>query len=492
MLWTLIDSMYMMGVKQITALLAAVAAMATVLTLAMPVLSPDVLDKRMKSVALEREKIRQRERERLARGEKEKVSLRQSPKQYMARIVERFNLTKWLAQEEAREKLVQAGYRGQAPYVAFLFFRLITPVVMFLVALFYMFVVVELDQPAMVKVGICLGAAYAGMQVPYFFLKNRISKRQLSIKRAFPDALDLLLICVESGMSIEAAFKRVSAEIGSQSIALAEELTLTTAELSYLQDRKSAYENLAKRTDLDGVKSVCMALQQAERYGTPLAQTLRVMSQENRDMRMSEAEKKAAALPPKLTVPMILFFLPVLFVVILGPAAIRVMGISRRPTPPPAAHPGSGSVRLEKLTSRSSAPAASRAWSWSTRSAAPASAADRRRWRRPRRAKDRRARWSRPPGNGPASRRRAQGSAAPSARPLAAPRRAAGSLPPPEGSSTARRTARDWTAPTARRASAAARWHSTAARRHGGPSGRAPRPAPTGCANRAGLGCGRG
>jgi tight adherence protein C len=325
-----------MGVKQLTALLAAVAAVATVLTLAMPVLSPDVLDKRMKSVALEREKIRQRERERLARGEKEKVSLRSSPKQYMAKIVERFNLTKWLAQEEAREKLVQAGYRGQAPYIAFLFFRLVTPFVTFAAALFYLFLVIELDQPPMVKIAICLGAAYGGMQVPYFFLKNRIAKRQLSIKRAFPDALDLLLICVESGMSIEAAFKRVSGEIGSQSIALAEELTLTTAELSYLQDRKTAYENLAKRTDLDGVKSVCMALQQAERYGTPLAQTLRVMSQENRDMRMSEAEKKAAGLPPKLTVPMILFFLPVLFVVILGPAAIRVMATQQEtPTDAP-------------------------------------------------------------------------------------------------------------------------------------------------------------
>jgi tight adherence protein C len=325
MLWTLIDWLYSMGVKQLTALLAAVAAVATVLTLAMPVLSPNILDKRMKSVALEREKIRQRERERLARGEKEKVSLRSSPKQYMASIVERFNLTKWLAQEEAREKLVQAGFRGQAPYVAFLFFRLITPIVLFLFASFYLFVVIELDQPAMVKIGLCLAAAYVGMQVPYFFLKNRIAKRQLSIKRAFPDALDLLLICVESGMSVEAAFKRVSGEIGSQSIPLAEELTLTTAELSYLQDRKMAYENLAKRTDLDGVKSVCMALTQAERYGTPLASMLRVMAQENRDMRMSEAEKKAAGLPPKLTVPMILFFLPVLFIVILGPAAIKVM-----------------------------------------------------------------------------------------------------------------------------------------------------------------------
>ena len=147
----------------------------------------------------------------------------------------------------------------------------------------------------------------------------------MSIKRAFPDTLDLLLICVESGMSIEAAFKKVSEEVGSQSVALAEELTLTTAELSYLPDRRQAYENLAKRTDLDGVKSVCMALQQAERYGTPLATMLRVMAQENRDMRMSEAEKKAAALPPKLTVPMILFFLPVLFVVIIGPAAIQFL-----------------------------------------------------------------------------------------------------------------------------------------------------------------------
>ena len=332
MLRTLFDTLYNMSPKQLTALLSAIAAVATVLTLAMPVLSPNVLDKRMKSVALEREKIRQRERERLARGEKEKVTLRQSPKQYMQRIVERFNLTKWLAQEEAREKLVQAGFRGQAPYIAFLFFRLITPIVMFLVAAFYMFVMDVIDQPTMVKLGICFGAAWVGMQVPYFFLKNRITKRQLSIKRAFPDALDLLLICVESGMSIETAFKRVSAEIGSQSIPLAEELTLTTAELSYLQDRKTAYENLAKRTDMDGVKSVCMALQQAERYGTPLAQTLRVMAQENRDIRMSEAEKKAAALPPKLTVPMIMFFLPVLFVVILGPAAIRVMASQETPT----------------------------------------------------------------------------------------------------------------------------------------------------------------
>jgi tight adherence protein C len=185
----------------------------------------------------------------------------------------------------------------------------------------------KLDQPATIKVGICIAATYFGMQLPLLLLKNKIQRRQLSIKRAFPDTLDLLLICVESGMSIEASFRKVSDEVGSQSVALAEELMLTTAELSYLPDRRQAYENLARRTDLAGVKSVCMALQQAERYGTPLGTMFRVMAQENRDMRMSEAEKKAAALPPKLTVPMILFFLPVLFIVILGPAAIKVMAL---------------------------------------------------------------------------------------------------------------------------------------------------------------------
>ncbi len=304
---------------------SAIAAAATVITLAMPLFATDNLGRRMKAVALEREKIRQRERERLMGAQK--VSLRRSPKQYMKTVVDHFNLAKWVGQEEAREKLVQAGYRGHAPYVAYLFFRMVTPVVAIVATATYLFVIVDIGQPPLLKVGVCIGAGYLGMHLPYLFLKNKITRRQISIKRGFPDALDLLLICVESGMSVEAAFRRVSQEIGTQSVALAEEFTLTTAELSYLPDRRQAYENFAKRTDLDGVKAVCVALQQSERYGTPLGTTLRVMAQENRDMRMAEAEKKAAALPPKLTVPMILFFLPVLFVVILGPAAIKVMAI---------------------------------------------------------------------------------------------------------------------------------------------------------------------
>jgi tight adherence protein C len=315
-----------LNTQTMTMAFAAVAAAATILTLAMPLVFADPLGKRMKAVALEREKIRARERERMA-AEQQKVSLRQSPKQYMQAIVDRFDLRRWVGQEEARLKLVQAGYRGQAPYVTYLFFRMVTPVVAFLFAIFYVFVVLDLQQTAMIKLGIGIAAAYLGMQLPLMLLKNKIQRRQLSIKRAFPDTLDLLLICVESGMSIEAALRKVSDEIGTQSVPLAEELTLTMAELSFLQDRRQAYENLGKRTDLEGVRSVGMALQQAERYGTPLASMLRVMAQENRDMRMSEAEKKAAGLPPKLTVPMILFFLPVLFVVILGPAAIKVMAI---------------------------------------------------------------------------------------------------------------------------------------------------------------------
>jgi len=302
--------------------LAAIAASATAYTLISPLFAGETLSKRMKAVASERERIRQRERERLNRNEK--VSLRQAPKQLVQKAVDDFNLTKWVAQESARDKLVMAGYRGQAPYTTFLFARMVAPIVFFITSVIYVFLLSNMQQGAAMKLAMCAGVTYLGMHAPMIFLKNAIAKRQLSIKRAFPNALDLMLICIESGMSIEAAFRRVSQEIGTQSIPLAEELTLATAELSYLQDRKVAYENLAKRIGLESVKSVSLALQQAERYGTPIGQTLRVLAQENRDMRMTEAEKKAAALPPKLTVPMILFFLPVLFVVILGPTGIKV------------------------------------------------------------------------------------------------------------------------------------------------------------------------
>jgi tight adherence protein C len=323
MIELLIDKLH--DTNFVVTVLTALAAMATVLTLAMPYVFGDNLERRMKSVAVERNKIRTRERERLARGDR--IELRQSPKAYMQFIVEQLNLREWLGEEHARALLIKAGYRGHAPYIGFLFFRMLMPIAMFAFAMVYMFLILKLQQPLFVKLAMAFAAAWLGMRIPTLFIRNRIARRQLSIRRAFPDALDLLLICVESGMSVEAAIKKVSQEIIGQSIPLAEELTLTTAELSYLQERRQAFDNLAKRTDLEGVKAVCTALIQAERYGTPVGTALRVLSQEIRDMRMGEAEKKAAGLPPKLTVPMILFFLPVLFVVILGPAAIQVMAI---------------------------------------------------------------------------------------------------------------------------------------------------------------------
>jgi tight adherence protein C len=198
---------------------------------------------------------------------------------------------------------------------------------MLLLGTVYVFVILDLQHPLIVKIALVLAAAGIGYKVPWLYVKNRITKRQIVIRRSWPDALDLLLICVECGMAIEGALRKVSEEIGVQCPELAEELSLTTAELSYLQDRRKAYENLAERTDLDAVKSVVTSLIQSEKYGTPLGQSLRVLAQESRDMRMSEAEKRAAALPPKLTVPMILFFLPVLFAVIITPAALQVMNL---------------------------------------------------------------------------------------------------------------------------------------------------------------------
>jgi tight adherence protein C len=257
----------------------------------------------------------------MARGEK--ASLRTSPRQYMQTVVEKFKLSDYVGQEAARAKLIEAGYRGHGPYVVFLFFRFVAPIAMLVLSLVYVFLIVKLDIPWTLKLLICIGATWLGMQLPALFINNRIQRRQASITRAFPDALDLLLICVESGMSLESAFQRVSQEIGPQSIELAEELTLSTAELSYLPDRRQAFENLARRVPLEGVKSLCLAMQQSERFGTSMATTLRVIAQENRDQRMTAAEKKAAALPPQLTVPMIVFFLPVLFIVILGPAIIK-------------------------------------------------------------------------------------------------------------------------------------------------------------------------
>jgi tight adherence protein C len=315
-----------MSAQLLVTLLAAAAAFATVLTVTMPLLSRDRMSYRMKSMAIERDKMRAA---RMAEFKGEGPGrLRQTPKGFMQEIVNRLNLRKAFDTDEVRDLLKMAGLRGQAPLVAYMFFRLVMPIIVTIVALVYLFGVANLQHPPIAKFGMAIAAGYGGFYLPNVFLKNLVQKRQASITQAFPDALDMLLICVQAGMSIEAAFGKVSKEVSSQSLELAEEFSLTTAELSYLQDRRMAFENLGKRTGIAGIKAVATALIQAERYGTPVGQALRVMAKENRDMRMSEAERKAAALPPKLTVPMIVFFLPVLFIVILGPAIIQVMKLN--------------------------------------------------------------------------------------------------------------------------------------------------------------------
>jgi len=309
----------------VLAILAMIAVTGTIFSIVMPLFERDGLKSRMKTVALERDRLRAKERARLATEKGDpRASLRKQPSERLKSVVDRYNLRSMLADEGTQNKLRMAGYRGVAPVYTFVFVRVAMPAILFLVALFYCYVVLADQLPQILKFVIPFAVAGLGFYVPHLYVQNSIDKRQTSIRRAWPDTLDLMLICVESGMSIESAFQRVAEEIGVQSIPLAEEMSLTTAELSYLGERRKAYENLADRTGLEGVKNVMMALIQAERYGTPVASALRTMADDNRDQRLQEAEKRAAALPPKLTVPMIVFFLPVLFFVIMGPAVMQV------------------------------------------------------------------------------------------------------------------------------------------------------------------------
>lgn len=316
---------FVMRPQFLVTFLAAISAFATVLTIALPLLERDRIGQRMKVMAIERDKMRASRLAEMAAKDGKGAKLRQAPKGYMQQVVDMLDLRSRFDNDEARNKLKMAGLRGQAHLVAYMFFRVALPPMLFLATVLYLFGA-GFQYPPAVKILIAVGVGVAGFYLPNVFLENRVQKRQTSIRQAFPDSLDMLLICVQSGMSVEAAFARVAKEAVSQSLELAEELSLTTAELSYLQDRRMAFENLGKRTGIPGVKAVATALIQAERYGTPVGQALRVMAKENRDMRFSEAEKKAAALPPKLTVPMIVFFLPVLFVVIMGPAIMQVLG----------------------------------------------------------------------------------------------------------------------------------------------------------------------
>jgi tight adherence protein C len=322
-----LDPAALMDPSNLIAAAAALLSFATIITIAAPVLRRDTLDVRLKAVATRREELRRKSREALAGAKGPDGGLRRRDDSLYKTIVDKLHLSKLLEDPKVAEKLAEAGFRGPRPITAFYFFRFALPFVFAALAAPYVFIIAHLNIPPFTKFAIVAAAFGAGFYAPNVYVTNMAGKRRQSIVLAWPDALDLLLICVEAGMSIEAAIQRVSLEVGGASIELAEELSLLVAELSYLPDRRLAYEGLAKRVNSAGVKSVTTAMIQAERYGTPLGAALRVMAKENRELRIAAAEKKAAALPAKLTVPMIVFFLPVLFVVIMGPALMRAAAV---------------------------------------------------------------------------------------------------------------------------------------------------------------------
>ncbi|ATY32227.1 type II secretion system F family protein [Sphingomonas psychrotolerans] len=225
----------------------------------------------------------------------------------------------------AQTKLLQAGIRSKEWAVAVIFGRLVLPIViggpiLYLVYGTDMFA----DWSAFKKYGLVAVSFILSYKAPDIYLKNKITKRSHAIRKGLPDALDLLVICAEAGLTVDAAFARVSKELGKAYPELGEEFSLTGIELGFLTDRRQAFENLANRINLDAIQGVVTTMIQTEKYGTPLASALRVLSAEFRNERMMRAEEKAARLPAIMTIPLILFILPVLFIVILGPAACSI------------------------------------------------------------------------------------------------------------------------------------------------------------------------
>ena len=297
-----------------------IAAFASVMAVALPFLQNDAFAARRRAVAFKRDELQIQQRE----GYNSRKRLHPTKSESaMRNVLKQLRLGSMLEQKGLKRSMIQAGWRSTSAPVTYTFLRLAMPIGIGLLTFFY--IQSLFPEWTNLSKGLAgLGGAVLGWFIPSLALSNAVQKRQKILARALPDALDLMVICVEAGMSIEAAFTKVSEEMAESAPLMAEEMGLTSAELAFLGDRRGAYENLAERTGLPTFKSLTTTLLQSEKYGTPIAQGLRVIAQENRDQRLNAAEKKAASLPAKLTVPMIIFFLPVLFIVIAGPAGIQV------------------------------------------------------------------------------------------------------------------------------------------------------------------------
>lgn len=255
-----------------------------------------------------------------------RIRLDTKPAAVISKIVDGLNLKSILDAEQIRVQLRRAGLHGQSPLYVFLFLCVAMPVTLALITFCYLVLIVPGQYLASTQLLIFAISLGFGAYIPYLGLRILVERRQAAIRDAFPDALDMLLVCVRSGMTIEAALARVAVEIRRYSRELEQEFSLIVADLAYGRDRGKAFENFAARTTLPGAHAIAKALAQAERYGTSIGHALKSTASEYRRMRLHDAERRAAALPAKLTVPMVIFFLPALFVVILGPALIRMSG----------------------------------------------------------------------------------------------------------------------------------------------------------------------
>ena len=243
----------------------------------------------------------------------------------MHQVVDKFKLMKSTQASNVQNKLTKAGYRSKDALVRFFFFKLALPPVCGLVAVFLVYGLNVYPMAAHFESLTCLGAVVLGLYLPEIMVKNAAAKRQDKIRKSVPDCLDLMVICAEAGLSLDATLSRVSKELGPSDPEIADELTVTALELGFLPNRRTALKNLAARSDVSVMRGMANTLMQSEKYGTPLANSLRVMSAESRDERMMKAEEKVARLPAMMTVPMIIFILPPLFVVLIGPAALKTV-----------------------------------------------------------------------------------------------------------------------------------------------------------------------
>lgn len=300
--------------------MAGIAAFGTVCVVWAALLVPDLMSVRAKRLSQRRGELRSdlMSARRQTRHKTAAVGL-------MRQVTQRFNLLRTKTTAKTAEKLAQAGWRQKDALVIFLFMKLVLPFVFGAAAfvVFNLMAVAELQDPLPILVPIV--AVGLGAYAPEIFVKNAITRRQKLLQRGLPDAIDLLVICAEAGLSLDAAMNRVAREMQRASPEVAEEVGLTAIELGFLPERRQALDNLMKRCPLPSVRGVVNTLMQTEKYGTPLANALRVLAAEYRDERMLKAEEKAARLPAMLTVPMIMFILPALLIVLIGPAVIRVI-----------------------------------------------------------------------------------------------------------------------------------------------------------------------